>query len=497
MRSALRQDHFFHAKIAEDHSRLQRSIIVPSPCRGAVAPERMPGRHSSSSRPPAPPCPDQSTDRLFERIFDSMYDHAAQARAARLTSTTQHTPKAEVEAQMGGSMRHLVEATLDVGRSDHDRQFVQHLTRAVVRVAAAERLDAVRFTLADRVAAWLTGFGSVLRQLKEVQQDDPLRPGEPNRHGRAATFRRLRRRCLVLLGLEPHSRAVGRLSTARADELLDAMVDELLHGTVRARSGGERAGGGSIPGAASSATTAHVARAEVASLAQDCASPRLSWADTVFLYLTGQFSPAERALIRGRAAARPPPVSRRPRPCRRAGADGRTPSPRPRPADVEQGEARGGVDGPSEDRDGVELAVEARPLEGTGGVAGRADALATERPAAHPSPPSRPRRGRSGVVAAVRLPRPQPSRRGEREISTPAPSPAVMAVASCAAEAQRDSCGGSPVWPSIRSPLASPAAGEQAGDWPSVRLSENQNAASPSVRPSRTSSVGDTFNGHV
>ena len=58
----------------------------------------------------------------------------------------------------------------------NDRVFVERLSTQFSRSIPSHKADTVTFSFADRVAAWMSGWGKELRQLKEMQLDDSLGP---------------------------------------------------------------------------------------------------------------------------------------------------------------------------------------------------------------------------------------------------------------------------------------------------------------------------------
>ena len=124
-----------------------------------------------------------------------------------------------------------------------DATYIQHLSSAVAKVAPSQKLDTCGFTWADRFAAWFTGYGRELRQLKEVQLSDA--PGADGLIPTPSALTRLRRRSLVLIGAEARAidRGVGaqegELGSGRPDGVVRAMLDLMLRAHFEAATYGQ------------------------------------------------------------------------------------------------------------------------------------------------------------------------------------------------------------------------------------------------------------------
>lgn len=128
------------------------------------------------------------------------------------------------------------------GHYANDRVFVERLSTQFVRSVPTTKADTVTFSFADRVAAWMSGWGTELRQLKEMQLDDPLGP-DGSRTSEVSRLTRLHRRSLVLVGAEgvvlnkDGFRPDGELKDLSPPQLVRAMSDMMLKAHVDAAYG--------------------------------------------------------------------------------------------------------------------------------------------------------------------------------------------------------------------------------------------------------------------
>lgn len=124
----------------------------------------------------------------------------------------------------------------------NDRVFVERLSTQFSRSIPSHKADTVTFSFADRVAAWMSGWGKELRQLKEMQLDDSLGP-DGTRMTEVSRLTRLHRRSLVLVGAEgvmlnkEGFRPDGELKGLSPPDLVRAMSDMMLKAHVDAAYG--------------------------------------------------------------------------------------------------------------------------------------------------------------------------------------------------------------------------------------------------------------------
>lgn len=102
------------------------------------------------------------------------------------------------------TLGNLADLALHGSRPAHhmdDRVFLQHLSSAAARGVPSTKLDTVSFTWSDRAAAWLSGWGRELRQLKEMRLDDALQ-ADGTRAADPSRLVRVHRLSAVLAGAE-------------------------------------------------------------------------------------------------------------------------------------------------------------------------------------------------------------------------------------------------------------------------------------------------------
>ena len=114
-----------------------------------------------------------------------------------------------------------------------DITFLQHFSTEFPRAVPVSKLDSVTFNFGDRVAAWLSGMGAQLRQLKEMQLDEPVQPD--GQRTRQSTLTKVHRRSLVLVGggesLAHKQRGLlhsGELSNLSGPALIHSMSSMML-----------------------------------------------------------------------------------------------------------------------------------------------------------------------------------------------------------------------------------------------------------------------------
>jgi len=83
-----------------------------------------------------------------------------------------------------------------------DNAFLQRFSTGFTRAVPTSKLDSVTFNFGDRVAAWLSGMGTELRQLKEMQLDESQVQADGSRTREPSMATRLHRRSVVLIGAE-------------------------------------------------------------------------------------------------------------------------------------------------------------------------------------------------------------------------------------------------------------------------------------------------------
>jgi len=190
----------------------------------------------------------------------------------------------------------------------NDAAFIKQLSVAFSEAMPPKTLDEVGFTFSDRIAAWFSGFGRELRQVKEMQLEDPVGPD-----GNAPTpsrLTKLQRTALVLVGAEDTAnrdetaadsdrRALSSPGLIRkmTDSLIRKMTDMLM-----AKGALSEAAAPSAHGRSRSKTSAQDVMRKVASISED---HDLSCLERLYLRFTGEFTEEEKDLLLGRTTAAP------------------------------------------------------------------------------------------------------------------------------------------------------------------------------------------------
>jgi len=185
----------------------------------------------------------------------------------------------------------------------NDAAFIKQLSIAFSETMPPKTLDEVGFTFSDRIAAWFSGFGRELRQVKEMQLEDPVGPD-----GNAPTpsrLTKLQRTALVLVGAEDTAnrdetaadsdrRALSSPGLIRkmTDSLIRKMADMLM-----AKGALSEAAAPSAHGRSRSKTSAQDVMRKVASISED---HDLSCFERLYLNFTREFTDEEKGLLLGR-----------------------------------------------------------------------------------------------------------------------------------------------------------------------------------------------------
>ena len=179
----------------------------------------------------------------------------------------------------------------------NDAAFIKQLSIAFSETMPPKTLDEVGFTFSDRIAAWFSGFGRELRQVKEMQLEDPVGPD-----GNAPTpsrLTKLQRTALVLVGAEDTAnrdetaadsdrRALSSPGLIRkmTDSLIRKMADMLM-----AKGALSEAAAPSAHGRSRSKTSAQDVMRKVASISED---HDLSCFERLYLNFTREFTDEEK-----------------------------------------------------------------------------------------------------------------------------------------------------------------------------------------------------------
>jgi len=177
-----------------------------------------------------------------------------------------------------------------------DLAFLQRFSSGFARAVPTAKLDSVTFNIGDRIAAWLSGTGTELRQLKEMQLDDPL-DSDGSRPRQPSTVQRIRRRSLVLMGAEETSAqkqrehgvvGSGEFTSLPGPKLIRRMAVMMLRAHYEAI----------VLRRAQGRATAREVRQQIEVLRQ---AHSLSFLDRCFLRVTDSFSEEDRLeLLLGR-----------------------------------------------------------------------------------------------------------------------------------------------------------------------------------------------------
>lgn len=211
-------------------------------------------------------------------------------------STARRRPAPTLGGVLNQTFGELAHLAIDGGSKQrpaaNDKTFIQSLANVFTRTVTPAKLDTVGFTFSDRVAAWLSGFGKELRQLKEMQLESPMDPD-----GHTPTTSRLtkiQRRSLVLVGAE--DTLIRRANGAIADSelrllsgpgLVRKMSELLLKAHYQAVVFGE----------SNSKASAQEVEHTFTAIGQDHS---LSFVERVYLWLSGEFSEEEKEVLLAR-----------------------------------------------------------------------------------------------------------------------------------------------------------------------------------------------------
>jgi len=187
----------------------------------------------------------------------------------------------------------------------NDAAFIKQLSIAFSETMPPKTLDEVGFTFSDRIAAWFSGFGRELRQVKEMQLEDPVGPD-----GNAPTpsrLTKLQRTALVLVGAED---TANRDETAADSDrralsspgLIRKMTDSLIRKMTDMLMAKGAPSEAAASGRSSSKTSAQDLTHKVAAISED---HDLSCLERLYLRFTGEFTEEEKDLLLGRTTAAP------------------------------------------------------------------------------------------------------------------------------------------------------------------------------------------------